>query len=135
MWLVNSLIATLGVAVTVGVFTHATRPLTTPAIRIHMVSTPYYPVPIAMGLIVGCFSYSRFKGSYRYWTWLGPFGLVLVSLLAWKSSHPVSWWEASAHFFGPVPYPENHDQLSTSVIFYMSAAYSVGAFIQSRLAE
>jgi hypothetical protein len=88
------------VAITAGLLTYSTRSLTTRATRIHLVSTPYYPVPIAVGFVVGYFTYTRFKGLYSYWAWLGPAILVLVSLLAWKSANQVSWLEATAHFFG-----------------------------------
>jgi hypothetical protein len=135
MWILNSLIATLGVAITVGLLTHATRSFTTRATRIHSVLTPYYPVDIAVGFVVGFFTYTGFKGSYRYRAWLGPATLVLVSLLAWKSTNQVSWWDATVHFFGPLPYPENHDQLDTSVLLYTAIAYSLGAFIQTRLQD
>lgn len=84
--------------------------------------TPYYPVPIVIGFLVGYFSYIHFKGSYRYWVWIGPAILVISSLITWKASRQASWPEATFHFFGPLSYPENHDQFDTSVVLYMAIA-------------
>lgn len=133
MWLLNTLVATLGVAMTVGLLSTATRSLTTREMRVHLVQTPYYPVPILVGLVVGYFSYTRFKGSYRYWAWVGPAVLTLVSLMAWKAAHQSSLSQAAFHFFGFIPYPDNRDQRDMTMVLYMSMAYSVGAFIQTKV--
>ena len=88
-----------------------------------------------VGLVVGCLSYTRLKGSYRYWAWFAPAVLVLASLMDWKAGSHSAWPAAMSHFFGPVPYPDNRDQLDTSVVLYMAIAYSFGAFVQSKLQE
>jgi hypothetical protein len=133
LWLLNTLVATLGIAVTVGLLTYSTQTFVTRATRIRLLFTPYYPLPIMVSLAVGSLSYIRFKGSYRYWAWIAPALLVLASLLDWKNGNQAPWAEAIRHFFGPVPYPENRDQLDTSVVLYMATAYSLGAFIQDKL--
>jgi hypothetical protein len=134
MWFFSTLVATVGVAITVGLLTYSTQSFTTRATRIHLL-TPYYPVPIMVGLVVGCLSYTRLKGSYRYWAWVAPAVLVLASLLDWKAGSHSAWPAAMSHFFGPVPYPDNRDQRDTSVVLYMAIAYSIGAFVQSKLQE
>jgi hypothetical protein len=133
LWLVNTLISTVGVAFTVGLLTYSTQSFVSRATRIRFLLTPYYPVPIIAGLVIGYFSYTRFKGSYRYWTWVVPAALVILSLLGWKDANQTSWSAAAFHFFGPLPYPENHDQQDTSVVLYMSIAYSLGTLIQAKL--
>jgi hypothetical protein len=134
LWLLNTLIATLGVAMTVGFFTYSTQEFVSGAARIHFVKTPYYPFPIFVGLVVGYFSYLRFHGSYRYWVWILPAAGMLYPLVDWKSANQTTWSQALIHFFGSVPYPQNRDQLDTSMPLYMSMAYSIGAVVQ-RLAQ
>jgi len=134
LWLLNTLIATLGVAITAGFFTYSSREFVSRAARIDFVLTPYYPVPILVGLVVGYLSYLRFRGSYRYWAWILPAAYMLYPLVDWKSSNQTTWSEALIHFFGSVPYPQNRDQLGTSTWLYLSIAYSVGALLQ-RLAQ
>jgi hypothetical protein len=133
LWLLNTLVATLGVVATVGLLTYSTQSFVSHAARIHFVLTPYYPLPIMAGLVVGYLSYTRFKGSYRYWAWVVPAVLTLVSLVGWKAINQSSWSEAAVHFFGFMPYPDNRDQLDTSMVLYMSMAYSLGAFIQTKV--
>lgn len=135
LWLFNTLIATLGVAINVGLLTYSTQAFTSRAVRIQFVQTPYYPVPILVGVAVGFFSYLRFRGSYRYWVWILPALLMLYSLANWRSSNQAGWSEAVIHFLGPLPYPQNRDQLETSLLLYMSLAYSLGAFAQGLISK
>lgn len=132
-WLLSTLVATIGVLVTVGFLTYSTQSFVSRATRIHLVHTPYYPVPIMVGLLVGYFSYPRFKASYRYWAWVAAAIFVFTFLHAWKVDYLASWREATVHFFGPLHYPENRDQIGTSMILYMAIAYSLGAFLQTRV--
>lgn len=134
LWLLNTIIGTVGVAIYVGLFTYSSQAFVSRATRIHFVLTPYYLFPILAGLVVGYFSYLRFRGSYRYWIWVLPAAYVFYSLLNWKASNQGAWSEALTHFFGYVPYPQNRDQLDTSTWLYMAMAYSLGALTQ-RLAQ
>jgi hypothetical protein len=135
LWLLNTLIATLGIAINVGFFTYSTHAFVSRATRIYFVETPYYPFPILVGLVVGYLSYLRFRGSYRYWVWILPAVYMLYPLADWKSSNQTTWSKALIHFFGFVPFPQNRDQLGTSVWLYMALAYSVGALVQGFVAE
>jgi hypothetical protein len=130
LWLLNTLIGTVGVAINVGFFTYSSQAFVSRATRIHFVQTPYYPVPILAGLVVGYLSYLRFRGSYRFWVWVLPAAYVCYSLLDWKASNQRTWLEALTHFFGYLPYPQNRDQLDTSTWLYMAMAYSLGALVQ-----
>ena len=130
LWLLNTLIGTVGVAINVGLFTYSSQAFVSRATRIHFVLTPYYLFPLLVGFAVGYLSYLQFRGSYRYWVWILPAAYVLYSLLAWKASNQGTWSDALTHFFGPVPYPQNRDQLDTSTWLYMAMAYSLGALTQ-----
>jgi hypothetical protein len=130
LWVLNTLIGTLGVAITVGFFTYSSQAFVSRATRIHFVLTPYYLFPILIGLAAGYLSYLRFRGSYRYWVWILPAAYVLYSLLGWKASNQGTWSDALTHYFGSVPYPQNRDQLETSMWLYVAMAYSLGALTQ-----
>jgi hypothetical protein len=133
MWILNSLIASIGVAVTAGILIFSTQSFTTRAIRMFLLSPPYYPLPLVVGLMVGYFTQARSKGSCRYWVWIGPAILVFVSRLSWKADNRAAWPESLLYFFGPRPYPGGPDQIGMPVLLYMSAAYSLGAFTQTKL--
>jgi hypothetical protein len=85
-----------------------------------------------VGLFVGYFSFTRFGGSYRYWSWVVPTVLVIAAVVDWQAANQSSWTAALFHYFGRVPYPDNRDQLHTSIFLYTSMAYSLGAFIEAR---
>ena len=133
LWLLNTLISTIGVGITGGLAIESIRSFTTSATRDHLLWGPYHPLPVVAGLVTGYFSYTRFKGSYRYWTWVAPAALVLAALVEWKGVNQSSWTAAGSHFFGNVPYPESRDQQDTAIWLYMSACYSLGALLQSKL--
>jgi len=130
LWLLNTLIATVGVAINVGLISYSTRPFVSRALRAELIQTPYYPFPILIGLLVGYFSFLRFRGSYRYWVWILPAFLTFHSLCQWQSENGATWSIAFAHFFAYVPYPQNRDQLDSTVLLYMAGAYSLGALVQ-----
>jgi hypothetical protein len=129
LWLLNTVIATVGVAINVGLFTYSTQAFVSRPFRIALVQTPYYPFPILIGVLVGFFGHLRFRGSYRYWAWVLPALLTWNALLDRQSSNQASWSDAIVHFFGYIPYPQNRDQLDTSVVLYMAFAYSLGALM------
>jgi hypothetical protein len=133
LWLLNTLIATIGVAITEALATESIRSFTSLATRIRLVWTPYYPLPVIAGLAVGYFSYIYFKGSYRYWTWVLPNAFVLDALVKWKGANQSSWAATGVHFFGYMPWPASRDQVNSTLFLYMSLCYSIGAFIQTKL--
>jgi hypothetical protein len=133
LWLLNTLIATIGVGITESLVTAAIRSFTSLATRIRIVWTPYYPLPVVAGLAVGYLSYIYFKGSYRYWTWVAPAVFVVSTLLKWKVANQSSWAAAGFHFFGYMPWPASRDQVNSTLFLYMSLCYSVGAFAQTKV--
>lgn len=95
--------------------------------------TPYYPLPVVIALCIGFFSYLRFWGSYRYWVWVLPSLLTISAMSHWQSENQASLSSTLIHFLGRVPYPENRDQLDSTVFIYLTLAYSLGALIHSVL--
>jgi hypothetical protein len=133
LWLLNTLIATIGVGFTEGLVTESIRPFTTLATRIRLTWTPYYPLPVIAGLVVGYFTYLCFKGSYRYWAWVAPAALVMDAVVKWRAANQSSWAAAGVHFFGYMPWPASRDQVNSTLFLYMSFCYSFGAFVQTKL--
>jgi hypothetical protein len=134
LWLVTTLIATLGTAINVGIITYSLRPFVSREARVHFTETlvygPYYPLPILIGVLIGFFSYLRFRGAYRYWVWIIPALCVLTELVDWKETNQASFADSIVHFSGTLGYPVNRE-LGSTVFLYMAIAYVVGALIHS----
>jgi hypothetical protein len=135
LWLLNTLIATFGVAMTIGFFTYSSQPFVSRAARmrfmIRFIYTPYSPILIFSALIIGYLSYKTFRGSYRYWVWVIPAFEVVRFLLDWKASNLASWSNSLVHFFGFLSYPENRDQLDSTLFLYLSLAYTLGVSVHA----
>lgn len=131
LWLVNTLVATYGVAFAAGLTLEMWKPFISHATKIRIGLTPYYPFMLFFGLLVGFISHVRFRGSYRLWVWILPALGLLRSLLLWKANNRAAWPKTLFHFFGFMPYPENHDQLDTSLLLYLAFAYMLGVFVQT----
>jgi hypothetical protein len=135
LWLLASLIATYGALINVGIIIYTLRPLISHAARIHFIQkyvySSYHPLPILIAMLIGFFSYLRFRGTYRYWVWVFPMFGVLSSLLDWKQSNEASLADSLRHFFGPLTYPANRDQLDSTLFLYMSLAYVLGVLIHA----
>jgi hypothetical protein len=135
LWLLNTLIATFGVAMTIGFFTYSSQQFVSQAARMRFMArfiyTPYSPILIITALVIGYLSYKTFRGSYRYWVWVLPAADVVRSLLGWKESNQASWSNSLSHFFGFLPYPENGDQLDSTLFLYLSLAYTLGVLVHA----
>ncbi len=139
LWLVTTLIATLGTAINVGIITYSLRTFVSREARVHFMETfvygSYYPLPILIGVLIGFFSYLRFRGTYRYWVWIIPVLCVLTELVDWKETNQASFADSIVHFSGTLPYPANREQLGSTMFLYMAIAYVVGALIHSLLKD
>jgi len=135
LWLLNTLIATFGVAMTIGVFTYSSQPFVSRAARLRFmvafIYTPYSPILIVTALVIGYLSHKTFRGSYRYWVWILPAADVVRSLLDWQQSNQASWSNSLSHFFAFLPYPENSDQMDSTLFLYLSLAYTVGVLVHA----
>jgi hypothetical protein len=135
LWLLTTFIATFGTAINIGIISYSLQPFISRDARIHFVhgfvDTPYYPLPILIALLIGFFSYVRFRGTYRYWVWILPAVVVVRSLVDWKQSNQASWADSLMHFFGFITYPANRDQLDSTLFLYMSLAYVAGVLVHA----
>jgi hypothetical protein len=139
LWLLNTLIATFGVAMTIGFFTYSSERFVSRAARmrfvVRFIYTPYSPILIITALVIGYLSYKTFQGSYRYWVWVLPAADVVRSLLDWKESSQASWSNSVSHFFGFLPYPQNRDQMDSTLFLYLSLAYALGALVHASMRD
>jgi len=137
LWLLNTLIATVGVAMTIGFFTYSSQSFVSRAARMRFVLrfiyTPYSPILIFSALVIGYLSDLTFRGSYRRWVWVLPAADVVHTLLGWKESNQASWSASLTHFFGFLPYPENRDQLDSTAFLYLSLAYTLGVLVHTSM--
>jgi hypothetical protein len=92
---------------------------------------PYYPLPIVVAFLAGYFAYRWIRGSYSYWVWILPAVSLLTAMVYWKGATQASWFEALAHFFKRLPYPESLVQLPTAGLLLMSLTYSLAALVRA----
>jgi hypothetical protein len=134
LWLLHSFIATFGSLINVGIITYFFRDILSRTTMWWLTQTfvysPFHPFPVFVALTIGFFSYIRSHGSYRYWVWVLPAIGLLFAISAWKQSTNTSWSTSLIHFFGTVPFPDNRDQIGSTVLLYMSLAYALGAWLQ-----
>jgi predicted permease len=135
LWLLDTLIATYGVLFALNLTADIWKPLIGETMMIRIVLTPYYPFTLFFALLVGFWGCTRFRGSYRFWVWVLPAAFLLHSLLDWRTTSQSAWSGTLFHFFGFLPYPDNLDQLDTSLLLYVSIAYMLGAWLHSMVAH
>lgn len=140
LYLLNVVIATIGVLFTVGLIANVVmRPILDPLFGnnwlIRLGVTPYHPLYVLAAWLGGWFSHIRFRGSYRYWVWMLPAANLVRAAVQWKSLTLESWHATGIHFFGPIEFPFNRDQLDTTGIVYTSIVYAVAAFLQSKYCD
>jgi hypothetical protein len=109
---------------------------------VHWVLTqnPYYPVQISLGLYFGWRLSRRFRHKSMVLVWIAPLvilcGAVVTFTPAWRSVlvHPPPGQTRLSHYFGWGCQPTNHclDQLLATMPFYVSVAYSLGAWLGRR---
>jgi hypothetical protein len=102
-----------------------------------LTETPYFPVQIVLGLWFGWLLGMRLRHRSMTYVWVLPF-LVLVyavftipTLTPGPTSVLAPPQSPFSHYFGWGCQPQNHciDQLVTTMPFYASAAYSLGAWL------
>jgi hypothetical protein len=140
----HQLVATLGIIVGTAVLAFTAYP----AVRFfdHNVSmrsvhwvlteTPYFPLQIIEGLIIGYLGYFWFKHAVMCWVWVWPLLWLMLFFFSAPSSVVTenTWIVRLDHFFGqgcnPRMIPPCFDQLVTTLPFYVSLAYSTGAYAE-----
>jgi hypothetical protein len=97
-----------------------------------LTETPYFPVQIALGLLIGFQMGRRYKHRVMLWVWVVP-ALAIVFALRFAPLRPivVSGVEITPiqHFFGWACLPQNHcfEQVGLTLLLYSSGAYAIGA--------
>jgi hypothetical protein len=99
-----------------------------------LTETPYFPVQIVTGLLMGFQSGRRYAHKVMLWTWVVP-ALLMAFMIRLAPLRPVvvSGVELTPiqHFFGGGCLPQNHcfEQVGFTLLLYASLAYSAGAIV------
>jgi len=105
---------------------------------------PFFPVQILFGLVAGWFIQKHFKHREMLWVWVLPLVILCISVAAVPTFTPrltSIWLEAGvgqsrfSHYFGWACRPANHclDQTLVTMPFYVSVAYSFGAWMAGKM--
>jgi len=111
-----------------------------------LTGTPYFPVQIALGLILGCLVSRHFRHRSMLLVWAIPFAVLCYCVVAVPTLFPnltPPQFQAGAsqsrlfHYFGWGCQPKYHciDQTYVTLPFYAALSYSVGALLALRLPE
>ena len=109
-----------------------------------LTGTPYYPVQIGLGLLLGWSIGRRVQHKAMLWVWVLPFAYLVYAIIAIPTLVP-HWippeYQAGVgesrfkHYFG-WGCGEVHpcfDQNAITVLFYIAAAYSIGALLARKV--
>jgi hypothetical protein len=119
------------------------RPLDAGKVRWVLTGTPFYPVQIALALLVGVLLGRRFGHRAMLWVWVLPAVVLGVALVAFHENGQNVIWAVPvlssssifSHFFGWGCQPRLRciDQLIFTMPFYSSLAYALGGRLGRRL--
>jgi hypothetical protein len=96
-----------------------------------VLSLPYFPLQILMGLITGYLGQLKLRSKAARWIWLVPLAVLVIQFF----SLDVSVFESSLlvrvdHFFGSACRPPAcFDQIRYTAPFYTAVAYSIGTLL------
>ena len=120
------------------------EPLPMKTIHWILTGTPYYPVQFGLGLSLGWLIGRRVKHRAMLWVWALPFAYLTYAVIAIPTLVP-NWippaYQAGIgesrwkHYFGwgcGGTHP-CFDQTAITLLFYVAAAYSIGALLARRL--
>jgi hypothetical protein len=93
-----------------------------------ILSRPYFPVQIGLGLMTGYVVRARLRTPFTFWVWIIPTIFLGFCVLTFKTGVFESWWTVRLdHFFGSkCQPPECFDQMRCTTPFYTSWAYMLG---------
>jgi hypothetical protein len=111
-----------------------------------LTGTPYFPIQILLGLIVGCLVSRHFHHRVMLWIWIIPLFVLVYALVAVPTFTPdltPARYQAGvgesrlAHYFGWGCQPVDRclDQINVTLPFYIAAFYSFGALIGQRVPQ
>jgi hypothetical protein len=140
LFVVHQLISTIGVIVSAGVLASVGfgllrffgRDLPAKYLYWTLTGTPYFPMQIAVGLVLGWFLGRRLRTSSMAYVWILPLVFLCYLFIALPTTAASLARDARfSHFFGWGCRPENRcfDQLGATLPFYAATAYTIGAVI------
>jgi hypothetical protein len=108
-----------------------------------LVETPFFPVQIAVGFYLGWKLYRRLRHRPMFWVWILPgvvLGYAVIALPAigpWSAAASLETAGSLSHYLGWGCQPSFHcfDQLTVTLPFYTSVAYSIGALSAHRITQ
>lgn len=144
IFLVHQFIATIGVLLTALLLTGFAfdvlrwfgRPYTVSYAHWVLTGSPFFPVQISMGLVLGWLVGRRLRNASMFWVWVLPLIFLCYYMIVLPSSTASAARDARfSHFFGWSCRPDNHcmDQAGVTLPFYVASAYSIGALISRKL--
>ena len=127
----HQLLSTLGTGVLAGFLAFSILPPS--RARWLLTATPYFPIQIALGFLIG-FTLPRFLRHWLMeWMWLLPFVILSTSFVL----TPLPLVGRFEHYFGWSCRPELRCfvQLGVTLPFYAATSYSLGAFARRKIQE
>jgi hypothetical protein len=111
-----------------------------------LVGTPYFPVQITVGLVLGWILGRHLRHRSMRWVWILPCAYLCYAVIAIPTFNPTVTppdlqagvgQSRLAHYFGWGCQPVNNcfDQELVTSLFYASAAYSIAAFAAEELTQ
>jgi len=93
--------------------------------------TPYFPVQIALGLVLGWILGRWLRHRSMLWVWVLPALALGLAFVALPQVSSLTLQARLSHFFGWGCRPENHcsDQLGITLPLYSAISYSFGALL------
>lgn len=111
-----------------------------------LTGTPYFPIQIFLGLLVGYLLSRHFRHRVMVWVWIIPLVVLVYALAAVPTLTPSltpTRYQAGvgesrfAHYFGWGCQPVNRclDQVDITLPFYVAVSYSLGALIARKMPQ
>jgi hypothetical protein len=127
IYVLNLIIATIGVSLSVGLFGDALVPIVGYENVLSVSLKPPFPFQICLGIAVGYVSQVRWKGNRQaLWVWIIPAVYLFSGIVSWVGAG-YRLGDSLAHFVGLNCWPLCRDQHIRTVPFYTTVAYSIGA--------
>jgi hypothetical protein len=151
LFVLHQFIATVGIDILAGSLTAYVfdvlylfgKPVPSRTMYWILTGTPYYPVQISLGLILGWLIGRRARQRVMLWVWVLPFAYLTYAVIAIPTLVP-NWippaYQAGVgesrfkHYFGWGCGGQHpcFDQNAITVLFYIAAAYSIGALLAAK---
>ncbi|HEV2297375.1 MAG TPA: hypothetical protein VGR72_02525 [Candidatus Acidoferrales bacterium] len=100
-----------------------------------LTETPYFPLQIALALLLGWILSRWLHHRSMLWVWPLPLAVLLLAFSALPTVTSLAFQSRLSHFFGWGCRPQNRcfDQLAITLPFYIAASYSAGALLARKM--